>query len=446
MRLLAFHHLGFHKNHPRLFLESSRLSALGFTPGSSVAVEGGARSLTLRLAGAGRGSYTVSQRRAAGGLRPVLDINSSHALGPVKDYAEVRLMGGNCGIVVTPSVRAFHIRRALAAKPPFRVMEFFAGGGTLSDAFSGNPSFRMIGGMEIEPDFADCWEFKHPDALLVQGDIRLVNPYELPAYDVLVAGIPCTDHSLMGRAKKSLAGCPETGGTGDLFIHVLSHIHHRMPLACVFENVPSFGDSLAGRTIKANLREIGYCVAETILQPNSEWNEPSDRRRWVCVATLKSGFEIASPHQAFSGCAGQFLDAPDADRDRADADRIAGTIAGLRLHNARHAAMGHGFAFAVLNGTETKIPTIPRSYHKINTGPFVETPYGPRLLRQHEIEGIQGSRAGCGHYSTAVQVLGQGVQTRLFSRIAGQLGEFLAGRGLPRAIDHAPRTGQLMLF
>ena len=142
MRLLAFHHLGFHKNHPRLFLESSRLSALGFTPGSSVAVEGGARSLTLRLAGAGRGSYTVSQRRAAGGLRPVLDINSSHALGPVKDYTEVRLMGGNGGIVVTPSIRAFHIRRALAAKPPFRVMEFFAGGGTLSDAF---PATRLSG-------------------------------------------------------------------------------------------------------------------------------------------------------------------------------------------------------------------------------------------------------------------------------------------------------------
>jgi DNA (cytosine-5)-methyltransferase 1 len=446
MKLLAFHHIGFHKNHPRLFLDTGRLSALGFTPGSPVAIEGGHRSLTLRLAGAGRGgSFTVSQRRAAGGLRPVLDINSSLALGPVRDYSEVRLMGTMGGIVVTPSVRAFHIRKALTAKPPFRVMEFFAGGGTLSDAFSGNPLFQMIGGMEMDADFADCWQIKHPDALLIQGDIRSMNPYELPAYDILVAGIPCTDHSTMGRAKKSLAGCPETGGTGDLFIHVLSHLHHRMPLACVFENVPSFGTSLAGATLKANLREIGYHITETVVQPNTEWNEPSDRRRWVCVATLKPHFAITSPKQAFAGCSGQFLDAPDPVQDKLDAARIAGTISGLRLHNARHAAMGHGFQFTTLDGTETKIPTIPKSYHKINTGPFVRTPFGERLLRQHEIENIQGSRAGCEHYATAVKILGQGVQTRLFSQIVEQLGEFLVRPAAPPPVT-ALQVGQLMLF
>ena len=31
------------------------------------------------------------------------------------------------------------------------------------------------------------------------------------------------------------------------------------------------------------------------------------------------------------------------------------------------------------------MPTIVRSYHKINTGPFVETPYGLRLLHNEQL-------------------------------------------------------------
>lgn len=73
-----------------------------------------------------------------------------------------------------------------------------------------------------------------------------------------------------------------------------------------------------------------------------------------------------------------------------------------------------------------KIPTLVRSYHKINTGPFVETPYGPRLLRQHEAERIMGCEIDCDHYATAIEILGQGVQTRVFKEILAQVGRFLA--------------------
>ncbi len=73
------------------------------------------------------------------------------------------------------------------------------------------------------------------------------------------------------------------------------------------------------------------------------------------------------------------LDAPDSAADQADADRMAGTLRGLRLHAERHRALGHGFGFTVLTGTETKIPVIPKSHAKINPGPFVETPFGPRV-------------------------------------------------------------------
>jgi hypothetical protein len=58
----------------------------------------------------------------------------------------------------------------------------------------------------------------------------------------------------------------------------------------------------------------------------------------------------------------------------------------------------------------------------------VHTPYGPRLLRQSEMERIHGCELNTRHYSTAVQILGQGVQTRVFQHIFRQLGEHLVAQ------------------
>lgn len=49
---------------------------------------------------------------------------------------------------------------------------------------------------------------------------------------------------------------------------------------------------------------------------------------------------------------------------------------------------------------------------KLNTGPFVETAFGRRMLRKHGAE----------------RLMVQGVQTRVFAAILRQLAEFLTGR------------------
>ena len=444
-QLLSFHKIGNHREHSRIYLEGAVLSPLGFAPGTPVAVEHGHRRVTIRVASAKIGRYTVSSRRVAGGRRPVLDLNHNGVLAPIFDYAEAKVTGTLGTLVITPSIRAFHIRKAFAARPPFGVMEYFCGGGTLSRAFEANPCFKMVGGMEIEPAFADCWQRTHPNSTLIQADLRIVSPQEVPPYTIGAFGIPCSDHAAPGRAKKHLQGHPELGGIGDLYVHVLAHIQYHMPLACLLENVPAFGKSLAGETLKANLRQIGYHVSEMILCPNAEWNEPSDRRRWVCVATLMPGFAIQSPMAPFTGTAADYLDVPEPARDKADATRIATAIAGLKNHHARHSALGHRFGFTVLNGSESLIPTIVKSYHKCNIGPFVATPYGPRMLRQAEIERIHGCPVATDHYTTAVQILGQGVQTRVFTLIASQLSDFLFNAS-NRTPAQVRKAAQLTLF
>jgi DNA (cytosine-5)-methyltransferase 1 len=422
MRLISFQKLGENRQTPRLWLESRRLAALGFTSGTPFIIE--ARVNGIRLRPAVQSANHVSKRTSSRQERPIIDIASRSLLSPFNGIPEIKVEASFKCIEVTPSARGFQINRRLAAKPPFKTIEVFCGGGTLSAAIAADRNYNLIAGVEIEPRFADVWQQAHPQAVLFQADIRRIHSTELPQHEILIASIPCTSHSTLGRAKKSLAGKPELGDTGDLFLCVAQIVAHHLPLACVFENVPAFKSSLACLSLVQYLRQIGYSVAETVVDPWREWNEPQDRKRWIMVATLKPGFQIHSPNTPFIGTIRGFLDGPAAS-DEHEAERIAGSIEALRRHNKRHAKLGHGFRFTTINRESTRVPTIVRSYHKINTGPFVETPHGPRLLHKQEVEQLMGCEVDCAHYATAIEILGQGVQTRIFRQILRQLAHFL---------------------
>ena len=423
MKLVAFHKLGENRNSPRFWLESRRLDSLGFSSGTAFSVQQIRDG--VRLIPAPDGTHHVSQRRAAGRTRPIIDLASRAMLESLAGWAEVRVDASHQIIEVKPSVRAFSIRDRLRAAPPFQTLEIFCGGGTLSAAIATHQDFQLVAGIEVEAKFADVWQASHPAATLFQADVRRIHPSEYPAHNVLVAAIPCTSHSMLGRAKKALAGRPELGDSGDLFLCIAELVATRLPLACVFENVPSFATSLAGLSLSHHLRQMGYYVIETILDPHAEWNEPQDRRRWLMVATLRPGFALESPGHTFAGDLSAFLDAPS-EQDRADAQRIAGSIAALRRHRDRHRVLGHGFGFSTISAKSQRVPTLVRSYHKINVGPFVETAHGLRLLRKHEVEKLMGCPIACEHYATAIEILGQGVQTRVFKAVLSQLAEFLS--------------------
>lgn len=426
-RLIAFHRLGENRNSPRLWLESRRLEVLGFAAGTSFVVEG--RSGAVRLRVSPEGTHHVAQRRAAGGLRPIIDIVNRTLLAPITKWDEVKVAASSGIIDVTASVRAFTIQRQRSSLAPWRTLEIFSGGGTLSAAISAHLDFHLVAGVEIEPRFADVWQAAHRDAVLIQADVRRIHPSELPQHEVLVAAIPCTSHSPLGRAKKALKNKPELGDTGDLFLSIAAIVATHLPLACVFENVPSFGTALAGQTLAHHLRLLGYHVTETVLDPHKQWAEPQDRRRWLLVATLAPGFALQAPNLPFTGDLSAVIDLPS-ERDCSDAQRIAGSIAALKRHRERHRALGHGFGFSTINPDSSRVPTVVRSYHKINVGPFVETPFGLRLLRKHEVEKLMGCTINCEHYATAIEILGQGVQTRVFSGVLTQLAAFLrAARG-----------------
>lgn len=319
-------------------------------------------------------------------------------------------------------------------------IEYFAGGGTLSSAITDDPRFKLVGAIELSPKFAAHFALEHPDVPLYQCDIRELDPCDVPPAAFMFASLPCTCFSTVGVAKKGLKAASELGDDGDLFLFFAHHVAAHMPLAVMVENVPGFfgPNAIAGRALMAHLERLGYHVHYFQLNPWDEWAEPQDRKRGVMVATLFARFYPTIPMKSFAGTAGEYLDPPDPARDRAEAEQIRNCIAGREAHMKRHREIGNGFGFTVIDHLSSKVPTILRSYWKINCGPFVACAGGVRLLRVHEIERLMGFVPKKGFtsrsYSTAVEILGQGVQTRIFRQLIGQLGDFL---------EHMLKTGRV---
>jgi hypothetical protein len=168
MNLIAIQPLGRNREIHRLWIESQRLNRLGFTPGTPLEIRSQSGQLTLTPAILGENH--VSSRLVPGGRRPIIDLANQSLLSGLADFSEVKIIASFERIQVSPSHRAFAIQRSRTLAPPFRVLEVFAGGGTLTAALTGNPTFQVAAGVEIEPDFADEWQAQHPAATLVQSD------------------------------------------------------------------------------------------------------------------------------------------------------------------------------------------------------------------------------------------------------------------------------------
>lgn len=429
--LTAFQKLGSNRGCARVWIESPRLRQLGFEPGSFLDVQQRAGD-TLHLALVlHRTRNRVSFREMSGLPCPIIDLNSRRLLSDFQGHTEVKISASYKRLLVAPSVRSFHILRQRSGGLPLPAVEYFAGGGILSSAITDDPRFKLVAAIEVSPKFAAHLALEHPDVPLFQCDIRDLTPADLPPFAVMFASLPCTCFSTAGVAKKGLKGANELGDDGDLFLSLAHHVAAHMPLAVMVENVPGFfgSNAIAGRVLMAHLERLGYHVHYFQLNPCEEWAEPQDRKRAVMVATLFGRFYPTIPMMRFTGNAGDYLDAPDPVRDRAEAEQIRNCIAGREAHMKRHRAAGNGFGFTVIDRSSSMVPTILRSYWKINCGPFVACEGGVRMLRVHEIERLMGFIPRKGFtsrsYSTAVEILGQGVQTRIFRQLISQLGDFL---------------------
>jgi DNA (cytosine-5)-methyltransferase 1 len=158
--------------------------------------------------------------------------------------------------------------------------------------------FSGIGGFELgiqEALFAlglvpECVGYSEIDAAAIEtyeahfdhhnyGDATLLDPAELPDFELLVGGFPCQAFSIAGQR----LGFDDTRGT--LFFDILRILAHKQPRHFILENVKgllSHKDGRTFRTIVTALTELGYCVEWQVLN-GKDFGVPQNRERTIIV-------------------------------------------------------------------------------------------------------------------------------------------------------------------
>jgi DNA (cytosine-5)-methyltransferase 1 len=189
-------------------------------------------------------------------------------------------------------------RRISKAKTPLRMNNF-----KFIDLFAGLGGFHLaLARMGGDCVFAAEWKphlralYKENFGVLPAGDIRQVNPAEVPNHDILTAGFPCQPFSKAGEQLGF--ECTEQG---NLFFNVAAILKQKQPSYFVLENVPNLLKHDEGRTWSEIYRllteELGYHVKAERFSPH-HFGIPQIRERVYIVGARQplDGFTWPEVH------------------------------------------------------------------------------------------------------------------------------------------------------
>ena len=164
-----------------------------------------------------------------------------------------------------------------------KVASMFSGIGGIDLAFQ-QAGFDIV--WSNEKDTAACKTYKcnFSSVNLVENDVRNIDIYDIPAFDVLVAGFPCQSFSTAGFQK----GFKDP--RGNLFFEIIKVIKMHNPKIVFLENVENIIEHDGQKTflrIFNELAECGYDVKYKTLQPY-EYSGIPQRRKRIFIVAFKS--------------------------------------------------------------------------------------------------------------------------------------------------------------
>lgn len=143
--------------------------------------------------------------------------------------------------------------------------------------------YRCVGHAEIDKNAEKAYNAIYgEEGGLNYGDLRTINPRELPHFDLLCGGFPCQSFSVAGRR----LGFRDTRGT--VFFEIARILAEKRPQFLLLENVLGLLSHDSGRTLNtifSALVEMGYNLEWMVL--NSKYfGVPQQRRRLYIVGYL----------------------------------------------------------------------------------------------------------------------------------------------------------------
>ena len=136
--------------------------------------------------------------------------------------------------------------------------------------------YRCVGHAEIDKNAEKAYNAIYgEEGGLNYGDLRTINPRELPHFDMLCGGFPCQSFSVAGRR----LGFRDTRGT--VFFEIARIAAVKRPKYMLLENVPGLLNHDQGRTFQkiiSSLDELGYDVVWEVLN-SADFGVPQSRKR-----------------------------------------------------------------------------------------------------------------------------------------------------------------------
>ena len=173
-----------------------------------------------------------------------------------------------------------NFRKNGAAQPrTLRLVDLFAGLGGFNLALS-RLGHRCVLASEVNSNLRKLYSRNF--GIDPVGDIRDLQPSDVPAHDILCAGFPCQPFSKAGSQRGF--DCPKWG---DLFERVLQILRYHRPKYLILENVPNLERHNGGTTwlvMQRMLREEGYQIHSRRLSPH-RFGIPQIRDRLFIVGS-----------------------------------------------------------------------------------------------------------------------------------------------------------------
>lgn len=165
-----------------------------------------------------------------------------------------------------------------------RFIELFAGVGGFRYGLEKTTGYQCVYANEWDKYAASIYRYHWNDGTLCEGDIRAVEPSELPEHDLIVGGFPCQTFSIAGKR----AGFADIRGT--LFFEICRLARAYRTKYLFLENVKGLLNHEGGltfQTIISTLDELGYDCQWQVLN-SKNFGVPQNRERVFIIANLRT--------------------------------------------------------------------------------------------------------------------------------------------------------------
>lgn len=164
-------------------------------------------------------------------------------------------------------------------QPTIHMIDLCAGTGAFTHAFEKNGKVKVVFANDKDPNAKVIYDenFSHT---LTLGDLDDIKLTDIPAHDILTAGIPCQPFSIAGHQQGFKD--PRT----QIFWKTLEIIKHHQPKCIIIENVRNLSSQNNGDSfeiVKKNLIQLDYHLVYDILNTAEITGIPQHRERLYIV-------------------------------------------------------------------------------------------------------------------------------------------------------------------